>query len=55
MTSASQSSTPATETDHLNVSHAAINTFRSFWMSQKQTLDRLVLFPTPFTPTNVML
>ena len=24
-------------------------------MSQKQTLDRFVLFPTPFTPTNVML
>lgn len=24
-------------------------------MSQKQTLERLVLLPTPFTPTNVML
>ena len=24
-------------------------------MSQKHTLDRFVLFPTPFTPTNVML
>jgi hypothetical protein len=24
-------------------------------MSQKQTLDRFVLFPTPFTPTKVML
>ena len=24
-------------------------------MSQKQTLDRLVLFPTPFTPTKVIL
>jgi hypothetical protein len=24
-------------------------------MSQKQTFDRLVLFPTPFTPTNVIL
>ena len=24
-------------------------------MSQKQTLDRFVLFPTPLTPTNVML
>ena len=24
-------------------------------MSQKHTLDRLVLFPTPFTPTKTML
>lgn len=24
-------------------------------MSQKHTFDRLVLFPTPLTPTNVML
>jgi hypothetical protein len=24
-------------------------------MSQKQTLDRLVLFPTPLTPTKVIL
>ena len=24
-------------------------------MSQKQTLERLVLLPTPFTPTKVML
>lgn len=39
----------------LKVSHAAIKTFIPFWMSQKQTLDRFVLFPTPLTPTNVML
>lgn len=37
------------------VSQAAINTLRPFWMSQKQTFDRLVLLPTPFTPTKVML
>jgi hypothetical protein len=40
---------------NLNVSHAAINTLKPFCMSQKQTFDRLVLFPTPFTPTNVIL
>lgn len=32
-----------------------MSTLRPFWMSQKQTFDRLVLFPTPLTPTNVML
>lgn len=37
------------------VSHAAIKTLSPFWISQKQTLDRLVDFPTPFTPTKVML
>lgn len=39
----------------LKVSHAAMSTPRSFWISQKQTLDRLVLLPTPFTPTNVIV
>lgn len=39
----------------LKVSQAAIKTRKPFWMSQKQTLDRLVLFPTPLTPTNTML
>lgn len=36
------------------MSHAAIRTRRLFWINQKQTLDKLVLFPTPFTPTKVM-
>ena len=40
---------------HRKVSHAAIRTRRPFWMSQKHTLERLVLFPTPLTPTKVML
>ena len=40
---------------YLKVSHAAIKTRRPFWISQKQTFDRFVLFPTPLTPTNVML
>lgn len=40
---------------HLNVSQAAIKTRRPFCTSQKQTLDKFVLFPTPFTPTNAML
>ena len=40
---------------HLKVSHAAINTLNPFWISQKQTLDKLVLLPTPFTPTKVIL
>lgn len=40
---------------HRKVSHAAIKTRNPFWINQKQTLDRLVLFPTPLTPTNVML
>ena len=38
-----------------NVSQAAIKTRKPFWMSQKQTLDRLVLLPTPLTPTKTML
>jgi hypothetical protein len=37
------------------VSQAAIKTFKPFWINQKQTLDRFVLFPTPLTPTKVML
>lgn len=37
------------------VSHAAMRTRSPFWMSQKHTFERFVLFPTPFTPTNVML
>ena len=28
---------------------------KPFWISQKQTLDKFVLFPTPLTPTNTML
>jgi len=38
-----------------NVSQAAIKTRSPFWINQKQTLERFVLFPTPLTPTNVML
>jgi hypothetical protein len=37
------------------VSHAAINTLNPFWINQKQTFDKLVLLPTPFTPTKVIL
>lgn len=37
------------------MSQAAINTLSPFWMSQKQTFDKLVLLPTPLTPTNVIL
>jgi len=40
---------------HRKVSHAAIKTRSPFCSSQKQTLDKLVLFPTPLTPTKVML
>lgn len=40
---------------HRKVSHAAMRTLKPFWMSQKQTLDRLVLLPTPLTPTKVIL
>lgn len=40
---------------HLKVSHAAISTRSPFWINQKQTFDRFVLLPTPFTPTKVML
>jgi hypothetical protein len=40
---------------YLKVSQAAIKTRRPFWISQKQTFDRFVLFPTPLTPTNVIL
>ena len=40
---------------HRKVSHAAIRTLKPFWISQKQTLERLVLLPTPLTPTKVML
>ena len=36
------------------VSHAAIITLASCCSSQYATFDRFVLFPTPFTPTNVM-
>ena len=44
------------ETDaYRKVSQAAMSTRNPFWMSQKQTLDRFVLFPTPLTPTKVML
>ena len=43
------------KTTNLKVSHAAINTRKPFCTSQKQTFDRLVLLPTPFTPTKVML
>lgn len=32
-----------------------MRTLDPFWMSQKQTFDKFVLFPTPFTPTNTML
>jgi len=32
-----------------------MRTLNPFWMSQKQTLDKLVLLPTPLTPTKVML
>ena len=38
-----------------NVSHAAIRTRNPFWISQKQTLERFVDLPTPFTPTKVIL
>ena len=40
---------------YLNVSHAAIRTLKPFWINQKQTFERLVLFPTPLTPTKVIL
>lgn len=39
----------------LKVSHAAMSTRRPFWMSQKHTFERFVLFPTPLTPTKVIL
>jgi hypothetical protein len=32
-----------------------MRTLKPFWMSQKQTLDKLVLLPTPLTPTKVIL
>lgn len=32
-----------------------MRTRKPFCMSQKQTFDRFVLFPTPFTPTKVIL
>ena len=32
-----------------------MRTRRPFWISQKQTLERFVLLPTPLTPTKVML
>lgn len=38
-----------------NVSHAAMSTWKPFWINQKQTFDRLVLLPTPLTPTKVIL
>merc|ERR1712018_409554 len=38
----------------LKVSHAAISTRHLFSTSQKHILARLVLFPTPFTPQNVI-
>ena len=40
---------------HRKVSHAAMSTRKPFWINQKQTFERLVLLPTPFTPTKVML
>lgn len=40
---------------HRNVSQAAINTFNPFCNSQNATLLKFVLFPTPLTPTKVML
>jgi hypothetical protein len=43
------------EEAHRKVSHAAMRTLKPFWMSQKHTLDKLVLLPTPLTPTKVML
>ena len=39
---------------HRNVSHAAMRTRKPFWINQKQTFDRFVLLPTPFTPTKVI-
>jgi hypothetical protein len=38
-----------------NVSQAAMRTRNPFWRSQKQTLLRLVLLPTPLTPTKVIV
>ena len=32
-----------------------MSTLKPFWMSQKQTLDKFVLLPTPLTPTKVIL
>lgn len=32
-----------------------MRTLKPFWISQKQTLDKLVLLPTPLTPTKVIL
>ena len=40
---------------YLNVSQAAISTLKPFWINQKHTFDRLVLLPTPLTPTNTRL
>lgn len=40
---------------HRKVSQAAINTRNPFCINQKQTFERFVLLPTPFTPTNAML
>ena len=45
----------STDQAYRNVSQAAMSTRKPFWISQKQTLERFVLLPTPFTPTNVML
>ena len=39
----------------LNVSQAAMRTRSLFWSSQKQTFERLVDLPTPFTPTKVIV
>jgi hypothetical protein len=41
--------------NYRNVSQAAINTRSPFCINQKHTLERLVLLPTPLTPTKVML
>ena len=41
--------------NYRNVSQAAIKTRNPFWINQKQTFDKFVLFPTPLTPTNVIL
>ena len=43
-----------TQTDR-KVSQAAIKTLSPFCINQKQTFDRLVLFPTPLTPTKAMV
>ena len=32
-----------------------MSTRKPFWISQKQTLERFVLLPTPFTPTKTIL